>query len=342
MEIYHSLKSQIARIQKYGLLITSLVDLDVPLLGLLQSLEPLVVVKILLFGNSLQHVLDSRHHALKTAEVDVSTVIQLFENFVGVFLDLVLDVHLSARLVLLFTRKSIVDTEVFGELLLGLLELVIIKKGVAVCDTKEQPSFSLVGLGGRGVFGEQTTDKSTVRSNSSSGGNHDVISGGVFFGHKHNLSGGSSHHNFRSGLGVAKEVGADTLLGGIVSLEFRVPVSCPTDTKGSGLSGHVVTVSRRGDRVKTDRVGFSILLSGTRGHDTPRLSLPVREVTTMVDDDVVSLTSGLGSNNLLGGDNLSGERGLVLVHVDRNSGLIIVGFSLKEVLSSDLRAKIRK
>ena len=73
-----------------------LVDLNVPLLLLLQALDPLVVVNVLASGNSLEHVLDSRHHSLKTAEVDVGTVLELGENLVGVFLDLVLDVHLSS------------------------------------------------------------------------------------------------------------------------------------------------------------------------------------------------------------------------------------------------------
>jgi hypothetical protein len=72
------------------------------------------------------------------------------------------------------------------------------------------------------------------------------------------------------------------------------------------------------------------------------LSLPVREVTTVVDDDVIGLSGGLGSDNFLGGDNLSSERGLVLVHIDRDSGLVIVRLGLKEVFSSNLGAKIKK
>ena len=52
----------------------------------------------------------------------------------------------------------------------------------------------------------------------------------------------------------------------------------------------------------------------------------------MVDNDVASLTSRLGSDNALSGNNLSGERRLVLVNVDRNSRLIVVRIGLKEIL----------
>jgi hypothetical protein len=54
-----------------------------------------------------------------------------------------LNVHFAARLVGLFTRKSIVDTEVLGELLLGLLELVIVKKSIDVGNTKASPLYAL-------------------------------------------------------------------------------------------------------------------------------------------------------------------------------------------------------
>jgi hypothetical protein len=143
-------------------------------------------------------------------------------------------------------------------------------------------------------------------------------------------------------LGVAKEVRADTLLGRIVSLELRAPVGGTTDTEGSSLPGHVITITRRGDGVKTDRVGLSVLFTDTWGYDTPRLTLPVGEVTVVVDNDVASLTRGLGSDNTLGGDDLASEGRLVLVHIDRDSGLIIVRFGLKKVLLSIQRSAVGK
>ena len=78
-----------------------LVDLNVPLLLLLQALDPLIVVNALAGSNFLEHILDSRHHTLKTAEVDVGSVLQLGEDLIGVFLNLVLDVHLATLLILL-------------------------------------------------------------------------------------------------------------------------------------------------------------------------------------------------------------------------------------------------
>ena len=304
-----------------------------PLLGLLESLDPLIVVNSLLLADTGKHVLDSRHHSLQSAEVHVGTILQLCEDLSGVLLNLVLDVHLSAILVLLLTAEGVVNSEVVGVTGLGILELVIVQKGVAVGNTKEEPGLTLVDLGGGGLLHEKTTDESTEGSNTGSCGNHDIISGGVLLGHEHDLTGGTGHHDLGTGLGVAKEVGADSLLGGIVFLELGAPVSGTTDAKGSGLAGHVISVPGRGDGVKTDCVGLSILLAVARGHDTPGLALDVGEVTLVVDDDVASLAGGLWAHDALGGDNLSGEGGLVLEGVDLDGGVVMVRSVLKEVLS---------
>jgi len=88
-------------------------------------------------------------------------------------------------------------------------------------------------------------------------------------------------------------------------------------------------------------MGFSVLRTVTRGHNSPGLSLPVRKVTVVVDNDVASLSGSLRSNNLLGGHNLSGKWSLVLVHVYWNRTLVIVRLSLKEILCSDLGAESR-
>jgi hypothetical protein len=315
-----------------------LVDLNVPLLGLLESLEPLVVVKSLGSSNSLEHILDTRHHTLKTTEVDVGTTGKLLEDLIGVFLNLILDVHLSSGLVLLFTGQGVVETEVVWVLSKSLLPLVIVEKGIRVGHSKEEPCFSLVGLGGRGVFDEKTTDETTVWGNTGTGGNHDVVSVWVLFRHKHDLSGWASHHNFGTSFSVAKEVRADTLLGWVIGLELWVPVGGTTDTERSSLSGHVISVTGRSDGVKTDRMWLAVLLAGTWGNDTPRLALPVWEVTLVIDDNVVGLTSSLRSDNLLRRDNLSGERGLILPDIDRNGGLVPVWLSLEEVLGVDSSA----
>jgi hypothetical protein len=62
----------------------------------------------------------------------------------------------------------------------------------------------------------------------------------------------------------------------------------------------------------------------------------------VVDDDVASLSSSLGSDNALGGDNLSGERGLDLPDIHRNGGLVIVRLGLEEILGGDLGATENK
>jgi len=58
----------------------------------------------------------------------------------------------------------------------------------------------------------------------------------------------------------------------------------------------------------------------------------------VVDDDVASLSGGLGSDNALGGDNLSGEGSLDLSGVDRDSALVKVWLGLEEILGGNLGA----
>ena len=55
-----------------------------PLLVLLEAGLPLVVLNALPLADLLEHILDARHHALQTAEVDVGAVVELGEDLVGV------------------------------------------------------------------------------------------------------------------------------------------------------------------------------------------------------------------------------------------------------------------
>jgi hypothetical protein len=50
-----------------------LVHVNVPLLLGLESLEPLIIIKTLAGSNNLKHVLDSGHHTLEAAEVNVGS-----------------------------------------------------------------------------------------------------------------------------------------------------------------------------------------------------------------------------------------------------------------------------
>jgi len=53
----------------------NLINLNMPLFLCFKSLEPFIIVKSLALSNTLKHILNSRHHSLKTTEVDVSTFI---------------------------------------------------------------------------------------------------------------------------------------------------------------------------------------------------------------------------------------------------------------------------
>ena len=312
--------------------IRRLVHLNVPLARLLESLDVLIVVHSLRFADTLKHILNTGHHSLKTAEVHVGAVSQLIENLVSILLNLILDVHLSTLLVLLFTGEGVVKSEVIGVTRLGILELIIVKEGVAVGNAEEEPGLALVYVSDGSVLEEETTDEATEGGNSGSGGNHDVIGGRVGLGHKHDLTCGSGHHDITSGGGVAKEVRADALLGRIVGLEFGAPVRGATDAETAGLARHIIAVTRGGDGVQTDGVGLAVLLAGARGDDTPGLALDVGEVTVVVHNDVARLASGLGPDNTLGRHDLSGEGGLVFVGVDLDLRVVVVRGVLKEVL----------
>jgi hypothetical protein len=309
-----------------------LVNLHMPLLVVLQSLNPLLIINSLGFANLRQHILNTRHHSLQTAEVHVRTILQLVEDFIGILLNLVLDVHFATLLVVLLTGEGVVKTEVVGETSLGILEFIIVEEGVGVGNTEEEPGLALVDTGGGSVLEEETTDESTEGGDSGTGGHHDVVGGGILLGHEHNLTGRSGHGNFGTGGGVAKEVGANTLLSRILSLEFGAPVGGTTNAKTASLSGHIITITGGGDGVKTDGMGLAILLTNTGWDNTPGLSLNVGKISIVIDDDVASLTGGLGSNDALGGDDLSGEGCLVFVGVDLEVGDIVVGGELKEIL----------
>ncbi len=87
----------------------NLIHLHVPLPTLLPVLEDIRPHQTFLGAYSLEHGEDTRHHAFEAAEVHVRTSVHAVENFVRVLLDLVLYVHLAARLVGLLAGKSVVE-----------------------------------------------------------------------------------------------------------------------------------------------------------------------------------------------------------------------------------------
>ena len=189
-----------------------------PLLLGLEALEPLIIVELLAFAHTLEHVLNTGHHSLETTEVDVGTVVKLVEDLIGVLLNLVLNVHLSSLLVLLLAGEGVVDAEVVGEVTLSLLELVVVKEGIAVGHTKEQPGLTFVGVSGGSVLSKETADETTVRGDASSGRNHNEVGFWVLLRHEHNLASGAGQLNVVTRLGVAEKVGADALLRWVIGL----------------------------------------------------------------------------------------------------------------------------
>jgi hypothetical protein len=87
-------------------------------------------------------------------------------------------------------------------------------------------------------------------------------------------------------------------------------------------------------------VWLAILFTVTRGENTPGLSLNVREITLVINNNVASFTSGLWTDNTLGGNDLSSEGCLVLVGVYLDLGMVMVRGVLKEVLLQVERSSV--
>mmetsp|Transcript_8446 Transcript_8446/g.16594 ORF Transcript_8446/g.16594 Transcript_8446/m.16594 type:complete len:400 (+) Transcript_8446:260-1459(+) len=311
-----------------------LVHLDMPLLVLLPLLQGLLPGLALALGNVFHGTKHTRHHALQTAEVDVGSEVHELEDLLTVLLDLVLNVHLATLLVLLLTGERHVVAELVGVLLLDGLPVVIVQESVGVGDAEEEPGQALELLAGLSVLDEQAAKETTVRGDTGTGRKHDDRGLGGLLGHEHNLSGRSGEGEFLSGLGIAEVVGADALLGRVLASKLRIPVGSTTDAKGHGLSIELVTVTGGSNGVETDTVRLVALRVNARGDHTSRLSLPVRHLALVVDDDVAGLTGGLRADNALDGHNLRGERSLVLVRVHRDAALVVVWLGLEEVKTS--------
>jgi hypothetical protein len=109
----------------------------VPLALLFPVLQLLSPDDAFLGGYLLEHGENTRHHALKSAEVHVCSFVHSVEHLISVLLDLVLDVHLAALLVHGLTGEGIIQAEVVGELGKSLLPVGIIEQILLAGDTKE-------------------------------------------------------------------------------------------------------------------------------------------------------------------------------------------------------------
>jgi hypothetical protein len=97
--------------------------------------------------------LDSGHHALEAAEVNMGTLVQGVENLIGVLLYLVLDVHLATLLVEgALAGKSVVKANLVRVGAQVGLKLLIVKERILVGNSEEQPCETLEVLAGRSAL----------------------------------------------------------------------------------------------------------------------------------------------------------------------------------------------
>mmetsp|Transcript_15478 Transcript_15478/g.18645 ORF Transcript_15478/g.18645 Transcript_15478/m.18645 type:complete len:232 (-) Transcript_15478:464-1159(-) len=226
-----------------------LIDLNVPLTSLLPFLKSLLPVDSLGFSNTFHSSEDTRHHSLESAEVDVCTEVHELEDFLSVFLNLILDVHLTAALVLLLTGKRNVVAELFRVFLLHCLPVFIVKKSIGIGNTKEEPCESLELFCCLSVLNEETAEESTVWCNTSTSCKHDNRSFRFLLRHQHNLSSRSGKSKFSTRLSITQVVGADTLLSRILLSKLRIPVGCAAHTEGHGLTSEVISITGGSDGV---------------------------------------------------------------------------------------------
>merc|ERR1719316_2365701 len=179
---------------------------------------------------------------------------------------------------------------------------------------------------------EQTLEEGAVRRDARAGGDHDQVDRRVLLRDEHHLARRAGERQLIARAGVAQEVGADALLGGVVRLELRAPVGGAAHAERRGGAGHVVTVARRRDRVQADRVRLAVLRVKARRDDAVRLALPVGHLALVVHDDVARLARGIRADDALDADDLGGEGRLVLVRVDRDGRLVPVRVGLEEGL----------
>lgn len=285
-----------------------LVHLNADLVVVLEALIELFPLQSFLTSNALKHLQNARHHALETAEVHDGTILEEIEYLISVLLNLVLDVHLATLAVVLLTRKCIVNAELIRVGRDARLDFIVIQLSIGVGNTHEKPSQTGELVVGH-VLEEHAAPESAERRNASTSGNHDDHSVGVL-GEEENLAGGSSHGDLLSWLSIAQKVGADALLGRVLGIELRAPVSSPANAERCCVSIEVVTVASRGDGIKASAVGNLLTLGvdlGARGDDTIRLALNKGDLLVSLNDNVAGLAGGLGANDALHGHNLSGK-----------------------------------
>eukprot|EP00963_Diacronema_lutheri_P008059 scaffold694_cov338-Pavlova_lutheri.AAC.1 len=298
---------------------SSSVYLNVPLAVFLQLLLELLPVHVLFLGDALEHLQDSWHHALQTAEVHVGAAVQQIKNLVGVLLYAVLNVHLSTAFIVLLAREGVVAAELIGKVLLAPLDLVVVELGIAVGHAHEQP-----GQAGELVvvwpFEEHAAPEPAVGRDARPGGHHDDGGIGIFW-QQHNLPCRSSHGDFGPRGGIAEEVGAEAFLGGILGLFLRVPVGGTSHAQGGGVSIVEVSVSGGGDGIepRTVRHFLAFGVDLAPGWDDPvGLSFPEGDLSFGFNDDVAGFSGGLGSDDafhgldlrlegFLGGEGVQGQ-----------------------------------
>lgn len=251
----------------------------------------------------------------------MSSIVHQIKHFISILFNLVLDVHLTATSVVLFTRQSIIHPKVVwvgGE---DFIELIVVELGVRVGNTHEEPSQAGEFVIGD-VFVKHASPEGSEWGDTGTGGDHEDDGVGVLW-EEEDFACWAGHGDFLSWGGITEEVGAKALLGWVVSLELWAPVGGTADTEGGSLAVKVVAVARRGNGIEASSMWDFLALGvdlGSWRDDAVRLALDERDLAVSLDDNVHGLTGGLRADNAFYTDDFACEGVLwaVGVHGEAN------------------------
>mmetsp|Transcript_16190 Transcript_16190/g.39580 ORF Transcript_16190/g.39580 Transcript_16190/m.39580 type:complete len:207 (-) Transcript_16190:691-1311(-) len=202
-----------------------------PLLIGLVFLEFGAPIQSLVDSNLFQGFQNTRHHTLESTKVNVCSIVKSVHQIIGTFRQNILDVQLATLFVLHFSRNGIGDFQttrrrslLHGGKFLGIQQTA--RDG----NSQNEPGSCLKLMTGNGFFHEQSMQKGSKGSNTSTSGDHDDIRRGIFW-KQHGLADGTSYLECSSWLGVAQEIGTDTLFGWIDESSGWIEIFGPTNTK---------------------------------------------------------------------------------------------------------------
>mmetsp|Transcript_15997 Transcript_15997/g.50153 ORF Transcript_15997/g.50153 Transcript_15997/m.50153 type:complete len:365 (-) Transcript_15997:4-1098(-) len=247
-------------------------------------------------------------------------VLESLEEFIGVLLDAILDVHLASVGRFLFAGDGEGGVEAEGPVLLGGSPEVGVEEARGGRDAEEEPGSAAEGRGRGRALDEEAAHEASKRRDARPGRDHDEV-GLVVLGQEHALADRTGKRDGRSRRCVAEEVRADAFLRRILAPGLGIDVDCPPHAERHAHPGPIVAVPAAGDRVEALLVRPTLAVDARRQH-ADRLPLDVRQAPPRLEDDVADLPGRVGSNRSRHRPHAALERILLADHVRRHLAVL--------------------